>query len=151
MAVSPDELEFDVGCRSVQPLVQERRRVARPSAGVAMESFVCGTCGKTVTVKVASRRHVLLVRRRAATYALALLASATLALRTVDLRAVSTGEVVLVVLAIACVLAAVRHLIRLFAPDLGLALDPRLQQELERTHLGGQVHVFSRPGKDAWT
>jgi len=151
MAVSRDELEFDVGCRSVEPLAEERRKVARPSAGFAMESFECGTCGKTVTVKVASRKSVLSMRRRAGSSLLALLVVATLVFRTVELREISASGVALVALAIVCVLAAVRQLARLFAPGFRLAFDPRLQRELERAHLGGQVHVFSKPGKDAWT
>jgi len=146
-----DELEFDLGCRSVEPLAKERRKVARPRAGFSMESFACGTCGKTVTVKVASRKSVMSVRGRAAIRLATLMAFAVVVFRTVGLRGVSVGGALLVGLTLVAALASLRLLATLFASNFHLALDAALQRELERTHLGRHVHVYSKPDKDAWT
>ncbi len=150
MVVRPDELDFDVGCKSVEPFAKERRTVGRPREGRSTESFVCATCGKTVTIKVASRSWVTRMRIRMAVRVFTLLAFAVALFWTVGVRDLSAGEVVLLALGVLAVLAAGRHLAEVGAPDFHLALDADLQRELERTQFGAHVHVFSRPGRDAW-
>lgn len=146
MAVGPDRLEFDVACRSVHPPVTRRRSVPRPSDGIRTESFVCDTCGRTVTVKVVARRLALQMRVRAALRLSTLLAFTLALVWTVGTRGPSVGTLLLAGLAVVFVLASVPQLKRLFRPGFRLALDTDLQGELEKTHAGTPVHVFSRPG-----
>lgn len=145
MAVSTDQLEFYVACRSVDPPVTRRRSVPRPSDGIRTESFVCDACGKTVTVKVVARRSVLQVRIRAAIRLTTLLAFIAAVVWTLGTRGLSVGGLLLAGLGIICVSVSVPLLIRLFAPDFRLALDTDLQREVEKTYSGAPVHVFSKP------
>jgi Ni/Fe-hydrogenase subunit HybB-like protein len=149
--LSADELEFDVGCLSVDPFVKERRRVSRPSEGKRTESFMCRTCGREVAVRVSSRKAARLGCVWALLRAVAMLGFTAWVYSSVETGEVSLWEGVLLCAAFVTLLGGLAGLaVVLFTNNWSWALNFEDQHMLEQMNFGGHVHKFSEPGKDVW-